>query len=99
MRAYVRCCIKSVPQRASTKLGFIPKENSGKGQPNFKNQITWFLQLESLLSEVIELGLKSTDLEKEAFAPSHINSIIGMFRGVNAKMLQLAQGSKFIKCK
>ena len=75
------------------KLSFIPKENSGKGQPNFKNRITWFLQLESLLSEVIELGSKSTDLEKEAFAPSHINSIIGMFRGANAKMLQLAQCS------
>ena len=76
---------------AIAKLGSIPKENSGKGQPNFKNQITWFLQLESLISEIIALGSKSVELEKEAFSPSHINSIIGLFRGSNAKMLQLAQ--------
>ena len=78
-------------KEAITKLGIIPKENSGKGLPNFKNQITWFLQLESLISEVIALGSKSVELEKEAFSPSHINSIIGLFRGSNAKMLQLAQ--------
>ena len=78
-------------KEAINKLGCIPKENSGKGQPNFKNQINWYLQLESLILEVIELGKKSVDLEKEAFSPSHINSIIGLFRGANTKMLQLAQ--------
>ena len=78
---------------AISKLGYIPKENSGKGQPNFQNQITWYLKLESLLSEIIDLGSKSTDLEREAFSPSHINFIIGSFRGSNSKMLQLAQCS------
>ena len=78
---------------AIAKLGCIPKENSGKGQPNFKNQITWYLQLESLITEIMELGSKTVELEKEAFSPSHINFIIGLFRGSNSKMLQLAQCS------
>ena len=78
-------------KEAISKLGLIPKENSGKGQPNFKNQITWFLQLESLISEIIVLGSKSVELGREAFSPSHINFIIGLFRGANSKMLQLAQ--------
>ena len=78
-------------KEAISKLGLIPKENSGKGQPNFKNQITWVLQLESLISEIIVLGSKSVELGREAFSPSHINFIIGLFRGANSKMLQLAQ--------
>ena len=61
-----------------SSLGSLPEAgvlNKG-GQ---SKRITWCLELERLLSEIVELGNRNDGLAKEAFSKSTINIVIGMF--------------------
>ena len=56
-------------KEAILKLGRIPRDNGGRGQPNYKAQAEWFLKLESLLRGAIYLGYKSNSMTMQAFYP------------------------------
>ena len=59
-------------------MGSLPEpgiQNKG-GQ---SKRITWCLELERLLAEIVELGNRSDALANEAFSKSTINLVIGMF--------------------
>ena len=63
-------------KEALGKLGSFPKETARGG---FQSQVEWFLEFEALLRSIIDLGKKSDGLGMEAFSPSTIRSILGMF--------------------
>ena len=42
-------------------------------------RITWCLELEKVLAEIVELGERNDALAKEAFTKSTINLVIGLF--------------------
>ena len=54
------------------KLGTFPKEG-------FKKQIEWYLQAESLIRGIIDLGKTDTELDKAAFSPITIRAILRLF--------------------
>ena len=58
------------------KLGFLPRENAKGG---VKTQVEWYLEVESLLKNIIDLGKKSSELDREAFSGSSMNNIMRMF--------------------
>ena len=74
-------------KEALLKLGFLPKPN-GKG--GLKAQVEWYLEVESLVQNIIDLGKKSSKLEREAFSDSTIKSI--------KKMFPMSLGDKLNKC-
>ena len=58
-------------------MGSLPDANSLKGGQS--RRITWCLELERVLSDILELGNRNEELAREAFSKSTINMIIGLF--------------------
>ena len=69
---------------ALKKLGPMPKENAKGGH----NAIaTWYLEVESKLKEILDLGRTSTKLGMEAFSPTAFEGYLKMFSsGVSKKL-------------
>ena len=63
-------------KEALLKLGELPKLTSGNA---FKAQVLWYLEVEALLKDLIELGSRSDRLYSEAFCDTTIRSIYRMF--------------------
>ena len=74
-------------KRALLELGSLPKSN---GRGGLKAQVKWYLEVESLVQNIINLGKKSRKLEREAFSYSTIKSI--------KKLFPLKFGDKLNKC-
>ena len=65
-------------KRALLKLGTLPRESARGG---LKTQLEWFLEAESLIRKIIDLGNKSNEMAMEAFSPTSIKLIQRMFPG------------------
>ena len=74
-------------KKALLELGFLLKSNVRGG---LKAQVKWYLEVESLVQNIINLGKKSRKLEREAFSYSTIKSI--------KKLFPLKFGDKLNKC-
>ena len=48
------------------KLGQLP-DRVMNGQPNYQKQVQWYLTLDGILPDILELGARSDDLADEAF--------------------------------
>ena len=60
------------------KLGPLPVKDSN-GQPNYQKEVQWYLTLDGILHDIIEIGGRSDDLADEAFKQSTIREILNMF--------------------
>ena len=61
---------------ALLKLGLLPKLSTKDG---LKRRVEWYLELETLVKEIIALGSKSERLGHEAFCDSNMQVIFRMF--------------------
>ena len=70
---------------AIVKLGELPRSNKG----NSKTIIQWYIEMEAIVKSVIDLGKKSTDLDREAFSRTSFDNIIRPFPpNLQDKLLQ-----------
>ena len=58
-------------------MGALPEASARKGGQS--RRVTWCLELERVLAEIIELGNRNDELAREAFSKSTINLVIGLF--------------------
>ena len=59
------------------KLGQLPGKDGG--QENYQKQVQWYLTLDGLLQDLIELGDRGEDLADEAFKQSTVRDILNLF--------------------
>ena len=60
------------------KLGQLPGRDTN-GQENYQKQVQWYLTLDGLLQDLIELGDREEDLGDEAFKQSTIRDVLNLF--------------------
>ena len=60
-----------------TKLGDLPRENNKKG---FKGIVEWYIEMESLLRNMLVLGRESSQLGMIIFQPLFISKIYNKFQ-------------------
>ena len=60
-------------------VGDVPSDKLSNGQPGFRKQEEWYLVMEGLLAEVIELGERNEDLAYHAFSEQTFNYILSLF--------------------
>ena len=75
---------------ALKKLGPMPKQNAKGG---LKAIVEWYLEVESKLKEILDLGRNSTELGMEAFSPSAFTSYLKMFPPAVSKKLSKRPGT------
>ena len=76
-------------------MGSLP--DAGVLKAGQSKRVTWCLELERLLAEIVELGNRSDALAKEAFSKSTINLIIGLFPSDIRKDMIKAPGEGYDK--
>ena len=76
-------------------LGSLP--DAGVLKAGQSKRVTWCLELERLLADIVELGNRSDALAKEAFSKSTINLIIGLFPSDIRKDMIKAPGEGYDK--
>ena len=68
-------------------IGKLPSDTS-KG--NLTKQLEWYIKLDHIISEIIELGGRSTEMDREAFSQSTITTVLNLFpSGIMAKLLKI----------
>ena len=60
------------------KLGHLPGKD-GAGPENYQKQVQWYLTLDGLLQDLIELGDRNDDLGYAAFNPDVIRGVLNLF--------------------
>ena len=60
------------------KLGKLPGKDS-YGNVNFQRQVQWYLTLDGLLQDLIELGERDEDLAVQVFNPATIRDVVNLF--------------------
>ena len=74
-------------------FGDMPTER--KGSKNlFSEREEWFLKIEGVIYDIIQLGKKDTDLAYEAFSKSTINFVLALFPMGMMRELQSLGGSR-----
>ena len=74
-------------------FGNMPSEKKGSSNI-FSDREEWFLKIESVIHDIIQLGKKDTDLAYEAFSKSTINFILALFPMGKMRELQRLEGSR-----
>ena len=72
---------------ALNRMGQLPRENGKKG---IKGQVEWYIELESLLQNMLILGRSSSNLGMIVFQPLYINDVYNLF--------PTSLANKLIKC-
>ena len=49
------------------------------GKPNYQKQVQWYLTLDGILPDILELGARSDDLADEAFKQGTIGEVLNLF--------------------
>ena len=71
-------------------LGDIPGDKLANDKPGFRKQEEWYLNVEGLLSEIIELGDRHEDLGFHAFSEQTFNFLLSLFPcDIAAKLSEL----------
>ena len=73
-------------KEALSRLGKLPSRGGRKAQ------VAWYLEVESLVKDILELGKKSSPLEKLAFNLDNIDVIIRMFPIHQERRLMKCEG-------
>ena len=60
-------------------LGDLPADKLANDKPGFRKQEEWYLNVEGLLSEIIELGDRHEDLGFHAFSEQTFNFLLSLF--------------------
>ena len=66
----------SFKMKALRKLGKMPTDEN---RASYKARVVWFLKLESILNEILTLGLEDLDLGYLAFNSDSIKVILNLF--------------------
>ena len=80
-------------------LGDLPPDRLAGDKPGFRKQEEWYLSIEALLSEIVELGLREEDLAYHAFSEQTFNFILSLFPSNLADKLAEVEGSRSAKLK
>ena len=59
--------------------GDFPPDKLPSGKPGFRKQEEWYLNIEGILSEVIDLGGRNEDLAYHAFSEQTFNFVLSLF--------------------
>ena len=74
-------------------IGKLPEIKHG-----FMKQVEWYINLDHILGDIIELGDRSTEMEREAYSQSTITTVLNLFPGGMLPKLLKVEGegkSKF----
>ena len=63
---------------ALNSMGKLPDLMKGQG---YMKQVEWYINLDHILGDIIELGDRSTELEREAYSQSTITTVLNLFPG------------------
>ena len=74
-------------------FGDMPSEKKGNNNL-FNEREEWFLKIESVIHDIIQLGRKNMDLAYEAYSKSTINFILALFPMGMMRELQRLEGSR-----
>ena len=75
-------------------LGDLPPDKQANDKPGFRKQEEWYLNVEGLLSEIIELGGRHEDLAFHAFSEQTFNFLLSLFPCDMAAKLSEVTGSR-----
>ena len=68
---------ESSPRAEET--GLVARKDS-YGNVNFQKQVQWYLTLDGLLQDLMELGERDEELAVQVFNPSTIREIVNLFQ-------------------
>ena len=74
--------------------GDLPPDKMVNGKPGFRKQEEWFLNIEGVLSEIIELGGRNEDLGYHAFSEQTFNFVLSLFPPDIAVTLTEVKGTR-----
>ena len=60
-------------------LGSFPTDKLGKGLPGYGKQVDWFLRIEAIVKDIIELGEEYPELDRDAFSTATLKRILERF--------------------
>ena len=60
-------------------FGPYPSDKVGRGLPGYGKQVDWLLKVEGLIRDIIELGEKYSELDRDAFSTATIRKILERF--------------------
>ena len=74
-------------------IGKLPSD-SGKANSDMK-QVEWYINLHHMIGDIIELGGRNSEMEREAFSQSTITTILNLFpSSIMAKLLKVGGEGK-----
>ena len=75
-------------------VGDLPGEKLSNNKSGFRRQEEWYLTIEGLLHEIIELGKRDEDLAYEAFSENTFNYVLSLFPISLVDKLEEVQGTR-----
>ena len=75
-------------------VGDLPSEKLNNSKNGFRKQEEWYLNVEGLLYDIIELGKRDDDLAYEVFSSSTFNFILSLFPIKLAEQLEEVEGTR-----
>ena len=75
-------------------VGDLPPEKLANDRPGFRKQEEWYLTIEGILAEIIDLGEREEDLAYHAFSEQTFNFILSLFTSDLADKLAGVVGSR-----
>ena len=65
--------------KALDEFGPYPNDKVGKGLPGYGKQVDWLLKVEGVIRDIIELGEKYEELDRDAFSTATLRKIVERF--------------------
>ena len=75
-------------------VGDLPGEKLSTGKNGFRKQEEWYLHMEGLLHDIIELGKRDEDLAYEAYSENTFNYILSLFPINMVEKMEDVQGTR-----
>ena len=65
--------------KALDDFGPYPSDKVGRGLPGYGKQVDWLLQVEGVIRDIMELGEKYQELDRDAFSTATLRKIVERF--------------------
>ena len=79
------------------QVGDLPSERPSGSKSGFRKQEEWYLHIEGLLHDIIELGKRDNDLAYEVFSENTFNLILSLFPVHLTEKLEVVEGNRQVK--
>ena len=76
------------------QVGDLPGERLANNKNGFRKQEEWYLNIEGVLHDIIELGKRDEDLAYEAFSENTFNFVLSLFPISVVEKLEEVQGNR-----